>query len=104
MPIFPFNLTCPGPILIIAANFSSCLIFQPDPTLNQENRDGEEVCDRVGQTAAQRGVTRAMSTKQVIVTYAQLQDAFHTDPAQLQDAVYRSADQAAGETRDNVRN
>jgi hypothetical protein len=37
-----------------------------------------------------------MSTKQVIVTYAQLQDAFHTDPAQLQDAVYRSADQAAG--------
>ena len=48
MPIFPFNLTCPGPILIIAANFSSCLIFQPDPTLNQENRDGEEVCDRVG--------------------------------------------------------
>lgn len=36
-----------------------------------------------------------MSTKQVVVTYAQLQQAFHKDPAQLQDAVYRSADQAA---------
>jgi len=36
-----------------------------------------------------------MSTTQVVVTYAQLQEAFHKNPAQLQDAVYRSADQAA---------
>src|SRR5215472_15332405 len=36
-----------------------------------------------------------MGTKQVVVTYARLQDAFHQNPAQLQEAVYRSADQAA---------
>jgi Calcineurin-like phosphoesterase len=36
-----------------------------------------------------------MSTKQLVVTYARLQDAFHEDPAQMADAVERSANQAA---------
>src|SRR3954467_9707802 len=45
-----------------------------------------------------------MSTKQVIVTYAQIQNAFHRNEAQLQEAVYRSADLAAkGDAKERAR-
>ena len=36
-----------------------------------------------------------MSTKNVVVPYARLQEAFHKDPSQLAYTVYQSADQAA---------
>src|SRR5258707_918128 len=36
-----------------------------------------------------------MSTKNVVVPYAQLQEAFHKNPSQLGDAVYQSANRAA---------
>jgi hypothetical protein len=45
-----------------------------------------------------------MSTKNIVVTYAQIQAAFHRDAAQLQDAVYRSANQAAnGDAKERAR-
>ena len=37
-----------------------------------------------------------MSTKNIVVPYAQIQQAFHTDPAHLMEAVSQSAGQAAG--------
>jgi hypothetical protein len=36
-----------------------------------------------------------MSTKNLVVPYTRLQEAFHKDPSQLADAVYKSADNAA---------
>lgn len=36
-----------------------------------------------------------MSTKNIVVPYSKLQQAFHTDPGKLSEAVYQSADQAA---------
>jgi Calcineurin-like phosphoesterase len=44
-----------------------------------------------------------MSTAPIVVTYARLQEAFQKDPAQLQDAVFRSATQAAnGDTQERA--
>jgi hypothetical protein len=45
-----------------------------------------------------------MSTKNIVVPYAKLQQAFHTDPGKFSDTVYQSADQAAnGDSAERAR-
>ena len=59
--------------------------------------DSRDAWRRFGtRPSIRKKISVPMSTKNIVVPYAQIQQAFHTDPAQLMEAVSQSARQAAG--------